>query len=819
MNLTRRFPALVVLMVLISITGFCAAQRSVELLLIAGILAALSWYVTEGPRGRLLPRWVSNLLVVAACLSVGVDLLQNSEDVLGVLGRFTIWLTLIKLYERSTPKDHRHLMGLSLLLVLIGALKAASLLFGSLLFVYTMLGLYAMMQLQLYEGRERERAVRAEAWGGGTEVAGVHRPITGRNPGLQFRSLAAGMAGATIVGSLVVFVLFPRTAAQTALGERLKAAGGAPTIGYSDEIDLRGGTRITASQEILFEMEVSDGEGAAVRLPTPVLLRGSTMDNYRTGGRRGGDGAAEWRGSRRRLARIDLGPEMRPLSHPGMTMEEAALPVEAAGSRRVRQEFLFRHGSFEVFSIYAPVAAALDDERTMLYRWSDGTLAAAGPENARRELRAQEEPIWRARVDAVMSPSDELAMELQPSAWRSRRGLDWARSVDRRTLGRVRQLAVDVLRGAGVPTLPESEEERWAWNMRAAGTFARYLSSEPYRYTLDLSDLVLDGADPVETFLFESKRGHCEYFASALAAMCHSIGIEARLVAGYAVNEYDDGAKRYIVRAADAHAWVEVRAGEALARAVDPTPASVHRERSERATDLADRLSRYYDRIEGEWTRRFLSFSAATQSTMASRAEDRWSGELDAARERVQGWLESLNRAFYFGPAGTIWLGLVSLAALLVVAEIVRRVRRARMLRRVMRLDGGSGEGRGADSRAMLRRLGFYVDMLLLLRRHGKEKPSWMPPMRYAEALRSAEPRIGGHVEKLTGWYYAARFGGAAFGRDNQAAAEAEVERLREALRSRSTDAQQGSGDGDAAATEDLAASDERGDPRSRDQG
>ena len=55
MSLLRSFPIMVITLVLLSIVGFCAAEHSVKLLFVAVTLTALSWYVTEGPRGRTLP--------------------------------------------------------------------------------------------------------------------------------------------------------------------------------------------------------------------------------------------------------------------------------------------------------------------------------------------------------------------------------------------------------------------------------------------------------------------------------------------------------------------------------------------------------------------------------------------------------------------------------------------------------------------------------------------------------------------------------------------------------------------------------------------
>ena len=61
MRLLRTFPVAVVALVLLAIIGLCAAERSVKMLLVSVTLAALSWYVTEGPRGRILPRWARGL--------------------------------------------------------------------------------------------------------------------------------------------------------------------------------------------------------------------------------------------------------------------------------------------------------------------------------------------------------------------------------------------------------------------------------------------------------------------------------------------------------------------------------------------------------------------------------------------------------------------------------------------------------------------------------------------------------------------------------------------------------------------------------------
>jgi len=79
---------------------------------------------------------------------------------------------------------------------------------------------------------------------------------------------------------------------------------------------------------------------------------------------------------------------------------------------------------------------------------------------------------------------------------------------------------------------------------------------------------------PVEAFLFRSKRGHCELFASAAAVMLRSAGIPARVVIGFRGGAYDPVARRYTLRGTDAHAWAEAwLEGEGWV-SFDPTPSA-----------------------------------------------------------------------------------------------------------------------------------------------------------------------------------------------------------------------------------------------------
>src|SRR5215472_13875701 len=82
-----------------------------------------------------------------------------------------------------------------------------------------------------------------------------------------------------------------------------------------------------------------------------------------------------------------------------------------------------------------------------------------------------------------------------------------------------------------------------------------YLRSN-YQYTLTPTEPPA-GVDPLEYFLFHSKEGYCEYFASAMGDLLRSLGIPTRLVNGYGPGSYDEKLGKYVVKESDAHTWVE----------------------------------------------------------------------------------------------------------------------------------------------------------------------------------------------------------------------------------------------------------------------
>ncbi|HTA59461.1 MAG TPA: DUF3488 and transglutaminase-like domain-containing protein, partial [Candidatus Baltobacteraceae bacterium] len=170
-----------------------------------------------------------------------------------------------------------------------------------------------------------------------------------------------------------------------------------------------------------------------------------------------------------------------------------------------------------------------------------------------------------------------------------------------------------------------------------------------FGYTLNLAGK--PGADPLAQFLFVTKAGHCEYFASAMAVMLRTLGIPSREVNGFLPGEYNDLAGDYIVRASDAHSWVEAFFPGFGWLTFDPTPAS-----SAAPPGIFAQLSHYWDWFELQWSEWVINYDFVHQITVAQnlgrysrdsaeRIRTEFASDRRRATERLKFWEDQISRS------------------------------------------------------------------------------------------------------------------------------------------------------------------------------
>ena len=271
-----------------------------------------------------------------------------------------------------------------------------------------------------------------------------------------------------------------------------------------------------------------------------------------------------------------------------------------------------------------------------------------------------------------------------------------------------------------------------------------------YAYTLNLTGK--PGQDPLAHFLFETRAGHCEYFASAMAIMARTLGIPSREVNGFLPGEYNDLAGDYIVRASDAHSWVEVYFPGNGWQVFDPTPSSV-----ETGGGFLRRLGLYADWMEIKWNEWVIGYDFAHQMALAQnlqRSSKNWGESARAwfdrkqqdSMRRLKSWQLQHGSLGYLLPVMLVLL----LAALRynVPAEVVRRIRLFLRIR--------ASASTRSDPQLASR---LYGELLRMLSRRGLLRGEAQTPFEFAAAVNS--PQLAPAVQEFTHIYVHARFGGA----------------------------------------------------------
>jgi transglutaminase-like putative cysteine protease len=312
-------------------------------------------------------------------------------------------------------------------------------------------------------------------------------------------------------------------------------------------------------------------------------------------------------------------------------------------------------------------------------------------------------------------------------------------------------------RGRAVPDLDAAAlrpAARWERNRAVATALESALLSGDFRYTTDLGSIVRRrGEDPIVNFLASSRQGHCQYFASALCAMCQSMGVDARVVAGFIALEYDASQSQYIVRSSNAHAWVEVRTGEAQWTTFDGTPPTTLEALQAEQRSWADGLRWLWDPLNFAWTRHVVSFDVQAQAELADRmasTREALSRPVRAAREALDAVRQRLVETFS-GLVGSLWLASIGmvLAATIVVLALLRGRRR-----RTAPLLGPDASPR---ERELAR---HYLDALRAARRRGAIRRAGMTPLEVAAELALHSPEAAMHLRSVVDSFYAVRFGG-----------------------------------------------------------
>lgn len=732
-NIHQFKPVLYVLLML-GLTGFALAAQSPGLWVLgaAGILLN-AWLVGTG-RFVPMPRMLANVVTLAATLYSARSMLTSGGAAVMVIGQFLVLLHLVKLWEQRANRDFAQLLVLSLLLMVAAAINTASLMFGILFVSYLFLSLYCCLLFHLKVETDAARTALALP----EERVGPERlRLDQRYLSQSMRRLTGFVSLVAIVLAVAVFLFFPRGSGANMLSPFQFRPAQALT-GFSDQVDFQKVAQIQQNAEIMAYVRVWKNDQPVAGGQT-LLLRGTALAHY-TGDDDSRGGRWQWvrRGERWRRA-----PSGVSLVAAGETLEVVPPTVVRDGGDRYRQVITLRPtGTTTLFALpgaitFSPVKRTVEVKTP---RVAEAVLQTETP--MRHPLEYEVVSLGTMESPEFTRPADPTT----PSRINPRVG-EYARQVE-----------VSGVDAAGAPLAagrPATQPTPHALDAEIAGNIERHLQTQ-FSYTLDLTDArrIIEGQDPLVAFLYDLKRGHCEYFAGAMALMCQSLGMQARVVTGFKCDEYNDFSGYYIVRQSHAHAWVEVKTPLGW-KSFDPTSGN---EVGRNRVTVWQRLKHLFNFMEYTYANSVIAYDNQNQENLVNTMETRMTNTIYSGA----GTLESLKRWLNSDRLDYITSHIVVVMVALILMALVGFVgfflwEKWLLRRRAVRI---GLEALPPDEQLRLaRQLGFYDDLLQLLARHQITRPRHLTPLEFARSLAFLPAGAYETVHRLTGLFYRVRFG------------------------------------------------------------
>ena len=754
MNLELRLRRNTVLVGILGMLALGVAELNpVWLVLIAGVSVA-AWVMERRSAPLAIGRAGLNAILLGAVAFAAVDYFFISRSWIVSLAHFLLLVQFAKLLLPKGDRDFGQIFVISLMNVAVAAVVATDVLFAATLVLYS----GAIIRGLIFYHFHRELAAAKtvylpvdEETARPTHAPEVRRVLSGR-----FLATLSAVIVAAWLANALFFALIPRLPSQ--LFHLAPMAWFNRLTGYSDTVTLGDIGRVMQSSAPVMRVGLRDNL-RPWRGEHDLYFRGATYQHY--------DG----NGWQRR------GPEIEDL--PGY--RQPFLPMPGAPSLTVddRKDYgrddvvvqdirLEPTASSAIFTLPGalPKTSLLDSPRTLFQQdCLDDTFAVFPTPTGPIHYLA-----W-----SVQDGSDRLYPPMFLNRARDpyapvRLSMDLRRAylqLPDEVTPRVREQARSIVASDTPPTPLDRAWRIEAW-LKDKGNFS---------YTLDLKST--RGVEPVEDFLFNQKKGHCEYFASSMVVLLRAAGVPARLVTGFHGGEWNEVGGWFVVKQSDAHAWVEAFIdGDGWTR-FDPTPAA---ERDRRAARAAmGPFGRWLDYFRASWLNNVVQFDQEQQSALlagtrhATRRFTDW-GERVLARAAGlcrSAWavLTDLRRLTTTEGA-IIFFGTLVVSTAVVLTARVLVLRLARALR--------EGYARRRARRTGKVNVGFYLELQRLLRRRGlPARRDAETPLEFAESLASAFGPAEASLRALTDAYYRVRFGGAELTPDQEEQLRDHLERLR----------------------------------------
>jgi protein-glutamine gamma-glutamyltransferase len=692
-SIERYFNTALYLMVL---TGFATLASTGGLdfpavILVGLALAFRGYQLLCGLEFKIPERWTTILTLIYIGIYLA-DYFFISRAFLGATIHLVLFAMVIRLFSLQRTRDHYMLAALAFGMVLASAVLTVG---SGFLLAFAVFLLIAVVTFVLMEMRHSVGTEQAHALDPRAGANGVISPS--RRMARALLAIAPVLAVGILVGSFFIFFLLPRISSRylTAFTPSSDVS-----TGFSDRVQLGRIGEIQQSSAVVMHVEIQNDVQGAYDLK----WRGIALNLF--------DGRV-WTTSAEQVS----------LRASGDGSFHLTPSIRRDGGRVIHYRVLMEPIGTNVFFL-------ADKPERLIGNFPQVSMDSSGA--VFDNDLATDHPLSRYEAESQLPAVDADQLRMAPNTVPPGMNayLDFRKSkLDPRIARLTQEITVDS------PS-----------NYDKAVAIERYLSTH-FGYTLQLSNRLPD--DPIADFLFIRKAGHCEYFASAMAVMLRTQGIPSRIVTGFHGGEFNDLTGQYVIRASDAHSWVEAFFPGYGWVSFDPTPAA-----SVETRNQWSRVQLYIDAAASFWREWIINYDSSHQRALGKDAANNSRHIFDDLREWVAHEHDSIlrsarraNRSFSRFPVRWLSRLVLGVAVLLVVSNLRQVVRgiRSRSLR--------THPERAPREAATL----WYEQMVKRTARMGWRKSPSQTPQDFVAAIQ--ESGLQKKVARFTRAYESARFG------------------------------------------------------------
>jgi len=524
-------------------------------LLVSSALSFRGYLLMRGRTWLISERW-TGFLTLGYVVFYLADYLLLSVGFLNATVHLVLFVMVLRLFSAHRDRDFYFLSVIAFLMVLAAALLTVDSVF---LLAFSGFILTAVVAFILMEMRH----ISAKTSLHSHDLAGRS---TNRTLAISLAVVSSALVLSILIGATAIFFLLPRVS-----GGYLStyAPSGEITTGFSDQVELGRIGEIQQSNSVVMHVQIdADNRGSF-----DLKWRGVALSNF--------DGRT-WSNNR----------EQHPLPPPldgRFLLPPGRGDIRRASPHTIHYQVLMEPVGMNIFFLAADPESLEGNYRHVAVD-DGGAGFDLDPEHPVSRYQATSDmaqpTLAELRATGGVYPADVRAGYL---------GLN---PVD----ARIPKLAEQITASAGN-------------NYDKAAAVEIYLRTH-FAYSLQLPRTVPH--DPLANFLFERKQGHCEYFASSMAVMLRTLGIPSRVVNGFRTGEFNDLTGQYVVRANNAHSWVEAYFPGQGWIGFDPTPGGLIPPRTG-----WDRAMMYMDALASFWREWVVNYDAGHQQTLAVGATSR----------------------------------------------------------------------------------------------------------------------------------------------------------------------------------------------------